>query len=139
MASFQAGEYLSWTYQADRLMADLLSSPNRHTRRLVRADVEHFRHWLQMRRLPAESLPLMLAILSSRGFEDVQALVAEYVAWQQQRGYRASTINRRLCTLRAVSRLMRQMGTTGWDLSTVQNVRSTDNVLRVSAEAEVAA
>lgn len=135
MTQREISEYAAWSYQADRLMADLLCSPNRHTRRLIRADVQHFRQWLQFRRmLPAESLPLMLAILSSRGLEDVQTLVAEYVTRQQHRGYQASTINRRLCTLRALARIMRRMGRTSWDLSSVPNVRPIDNVPPVAGE-----
>jgi hypothetical protein len=66
-AARQAIEYLHWEIRADELLARLFSSPNRHTRRLYAADVEHFRSWLQTRYHEAESLPLMLAILSSTG------------------------------------------------------------------------
>ena len=33
-AATEAAEYFQWRHQADALMANLLSSPNRHTRRL---------------------------------------------------------------------------------------------------------
>ena len=73
---FAPTEYFYWSYHADEQMAKLLSSPNRHTRRLYASDVEPFRLWLISRYWPAESPALMLAILFSCPRQEVQTLVS---------------------------------------------------------------
>ena len=69
---FAPTEYFYWSYHANELMARLLSSPNRHTRRLYASDLESFRRWLISRYRPAESPALMLAILFSGPRQEVQ-------------------------------------------------------------------
>lgn len=134
----EAIEYLHWEIRADDLLARLFSSPNRHTRRLYAADLEHFRSWLQTRSYEAESLPLMLAILSSHGQEHAAALACGYRDHMLGAGYRTGTVNRHLCTLRRLARLMRRMGRIDWDLADVHNLR-TDNSLRDSPLTGIAA
>jgi hypothetical protein len=53
-------------------------------------------------------------------------------------GYRTGTVNRHICTLRAVFRLMRRMGRTDWDLADVHNLRA-DNSLKDSPLTGIAA
>ena len=137
-AEREAIEYLHWEIRADDLLARLLSSPNRHTRRLYAADLEHFRSWLQTRYYEAESLPLMLALLSSHGPEHAAALARGYRDYMRAAGYRTGTVNRHLCTLRRLARLMRRMGRTDWDLADVHNLRA-DNVQRDNPMRDVAA
>lgn len=134
----EAIEYLHWEIRADDLLDRLFSSRNRHTRRLYAADLERFRKWFQTSYHEAESLPLMLAILSSHGQEHAAALARGYRDHMLAAGYRTGTVNRHLCTLRRLARLMRLMGRTDWDLADVHNLR-TDNVQRDNSIRRIAA
>ena len=125
-------EYFRWTIAADELIERLLNSPNRHTQRLYRADLESFRCWLAKTH-PAESLPLMLAILFGGGRDGAVALVAAYCRAMLVAGKSVATVNRHMVTLRAVVRIAREMGRIDWDLVGVANVRA-DNVHAPSVE-----
>ena len=133
----EAIEYIYWSYHADELMSRLLCSPNRHTRRLYASDVESFRRWLIHQSRPAESAALMLAIWFHGGEEQAQTLVKRYRDHLIQAGKSRATVNRHLCTLRAVARLARKMGRINWDLSGVPNLRL-DNFFRIQIELRVA-
>ena len=134
----EAIEYIYWSYHADELMSQLLSSPNRHTRRLYASDLESFRRWLLIKRSrPAESTALMLAIWLHGGREEAQTLFEAYRDHLVQAGKSRATVNRHLCTLRAVARLARKMGRINWDLSGVPNLRL-DNFFRIQIELRVA-
>src|SRR5262245_52358693 len=109
-AATEAAEYFHWRYQADALMADLLSSPNRHTRQLYAADLQSFRHWLTRRGHPAESVPLMLAVWLSHGRGHAQSLAEGYRDHLLAAGKSPGTVNRHLVTLRALARIARRMG-----------------------------
>ena len=129
----EATEFFYWAHHADDLTAYLLSSPNRHTRRLYAADLESFRRWLTRRGYPAESLPLTLAIWFSHGLDHARELVEGYRDQLLAAGKSTGTVNRHLCTFRAVARIARRLGRIDWDLACVGNVR--DNVLPVSGGA----
>ena len=134
---FPPTEYFYWSYHADELMTRLLSSPNRHTRRLYASDLESFRLWLISRYRPAESPALMLAILFYGGRQEVQTLVEGYRDHLIQIGKRRATVNRHMCTLRAVARLAHSMGRINWDLSGLRNL-TRDNFFKIQIELRVA-
>ena len=133
MEQAEAVEFFHWRYQADLLMSELLSSPNRHTRRLYAADLEHFRRWLTTRHA-AETLPLMLSASLSHGLDHARELVEGYRDHLLTAGKSTGTVNRHLVTLRAIARIARRMGRIDWDLSSVGNVAG-DNALPMCGEA----
>ena len=138
-AAYHASIVHSWmSGAADDLLARLLRSANRTTRRLYAADIRQFCIWLGSRGYgPAETPPLAFAIFLGYGPARAQKIVETYRDHLLTAGKSLATCNRHLATLRGVVRIAgAEMGRIDWAIC-VPNVR--DNVLCPKGEAHARA
>lgn len=104
--------------KAAALMQAFLSGRSEQTVRAYRQDMEDFRSFVGTDK-PEEAARYLL----SRGQGEANALALAYKANLLERGLQASTVNRRLASLRSMVKMARTLGMVSWALD-VENMKA---------------
>ncbi len=94
-----------------------LNGQNGHTLTAYRADMEDFARFVQV---PDSNQAAQILLSSSPG--NANRLILEYRAFLSDRGLSPASINRKLSTLRSLTKLARMLGLITWGLE-VENLR----------------
>src|SRR5437899_8665756 len=94
--------------RAQELLDHFLASRHERTLEAYRIDIEEFARFLAL--TPATAIARLLA----SGPSAARRVVLEYAVALRRKGRAQATIDRRLCTLRALVRTAQQLGLVGW-------------------------
>lgn len=117
-AGAPAGGSNGWAQPVASLVTAFLAGRNARTICAYQQDLEAFRRFLQVRTLDAAAQALLTPAPG-----DAHALVLAYQAHLLDRGLQATTVNRRLATLRSLVQFAGTVGRVTWALD-VKNVKT---------------
>ncbi len=103
------------------LLDAFLETKSLRTQKAYRQDLTHFAAFLDLDSPDGGAMVLIV-----KGRQDALDLVSKYQNFLEQKGLRTSTINRKLCSIRALLQYAQSVGRIDWDLD-LPNIQNTSS------------